>query len=173
MEPQPSLSTTGEGSPLAGAVTNALAGVLSQTKLQAIKIGRNADFYGKTPHLARFLHTHEFAPFNPPHLTTGNKMTDREIELVKNYPEAAAFAGVAASVWNGSTSPAKIEMVVTGKLYAALKNLLHKDIQTVFLTDSDIRHIKRKHGSNEAARGQENITPDDFAPDLWSASPLS
>jgi hypothetical protein len=90
-------------------------------------------------------------------------MTDREKELVKNYPEADAFAGAAASIWNGSTSPVKIEMVVKGKLYAELKKLLNKDIQTVFLTDSDIRHIKKKHGSNEAGRSQINITPDDFA----------
>jgi len=90
-------------------------------------------------------------------------MTDREKELVKNYPEADAFAGAAVSVWNGSTSPVKIEMVVKGKLYAELKKLLNKDIQTVFLTDSDIRHIKKKHGSNEAGRGQIDITPDDFA----------
>jgi hypothetical protein len=90
-------------------------------------------------------------------------MTDREKELVKNYPEAEAFAGAAASVWNGSTSPIKIEMVVKGKLYTELKKLLNKDIQTVFLTDSDIRHIKKKHGSNEAGRGQIDITPDDFA----------
>jgi len=82
-------------------------------------------------------------------------MTDREKELVKNYPEADAFAGAAASVWNGSTSPVKIEMVVKGKLFAELKKLL--------LTDSDIRHIKKKHGSNEAERSQINITPDDFA----------
>jgi hypothetical protein len=40
-------------------------------------------------------------------------MTDTEKELVKNYPESAAFAGVAASVWNGSNSPAK-EMRVPG-----------------------------------------------------------
>ena len=90
-------------------------------------------------------------------------MTDKEKELLKNYPEAVAFAGVAASVWNGSRSPAKIEMVVKGKLHDELMKLLGKDIQTVFLTDSDIRHIKKKHGSNEAARGQENITPEDFA----------
>jgi hypothetical protein len=70
-------------------------------------------------------------------------MTDREKELVKNYPEAAAFAGAATSVWNGSISPAKIEMVVKGKLYAALKNLLHKDIQTVFLTGTTQRHSTR------------------------------
>ena len=90
-------------------------------------------------------------------------MTDAEKELIANYPEAAAFAGVATSVWYGSNSPAKVEMVVKGKLYNDLKRLLNKDIQTVFLTDSDIRHIKKKHGSNEAARGQINITPDDFA----------
>ena len=84
-------------------------------------------------------------------------------EITEKYPEAAAFAGVAASVWNGSNSPAKVEMTVIGKLHAKLKHLLNKDIQTVFLTDSDIRHIKKKHGNNEASRGQINITPDDFA----------
>ena len=90
-------------------------------------------------------------------------MTDTEKELVKKYPESAAFAGVAASVWNGSNSPAKVEMAVKGRLYLEFKKLLNKDIQTVFLTDSDIRHIKKKHGSNEAAKGQIDITPDDFA----------
>jgi hypothetical protein len=90
-------------------------------------------------------------------------MTDREKTLVKNYPESDAFAGAAASVWNGSSSPVKIEMVVKGRLYTELKKLLNKDIQTVFLTDSDIRHIKKKHGSNEAAKGQIDITPNDFA----------
>jgi hypothetical protein len=31
------------------------------------------------------------------------------------------------------------------------------------VTDSDIRHIKKKHGHNELSRGQVDITPDDFA----------
>jgi len=84
-------------------------------------------------------------------------------EIAQKYPEASAFAGVAASVWNGSGSPAKVEMAVTGRLHAELTRLLDKDIQTVFLTDSDIRHIKKKHGNNESARGQTDITPGDFA----------
>ena len=84
-------------------------------------------------------------------------------DIAGKYPEAVAFAGVAASIWNGNSSPVKVEMTATGKLHAELKRMLGKDIQTVFLTDSDIRHIKKKHGSNEAARGQVNITPDDFA----------
>ena len=90
-------------------------------------------------------------------------MTDTEKELVKKYPEAAAFSGVANSVWNGSSSPAKVEMIAKGRLYEELRKLLNKEIQTIFLTDSDIRHIKKKHGSNEAIRNQVNITPDDFA----------
>jgi hypothetical protein len=36
-------------------------------------------------------------------------MIDRERELIKNYPEADAFAGAGASVWNGSTSPKKLK----------------------------------------------------------------
>ena len=51
-------------------------------------------------------------------------MTDVKKKLVKNYPEAAAFAGVAASVWNGSTSPAKVEMTVRSKLHKVLKKML-------------------------------------------------
>jgi len=70
-------------------------------------------------------------------------MTDYERELVRNYPESIAFVGVAESVWNGSSSPAKVEMLVKGRLRAELKRLLGKDIQTAFLTDSDIRHIKK------------------------------
>ena len=89
-------------------------------------------------------------------------MTEYE-DIIKKYPEAAAFAGVAESVWNGNNSPAKVEMSVAGKLHAELKRLLDKEIQTVYITDSDIRHIKKKHGSNEAPRGQVNITPEDFA----------
>ena len=90
-------------------------------------------------------------------------MTEAEIKLIEKYPEAAAFAGVAKSVWNGSSSVAKVEMEVKGKLHAELNRLLAKDIKTVFLTDSDIRHIKKKHGNNESGRGQVDITPDDFA----------
>jgi len=39
--------------------------------------------------------------------------------FTQKYPEASAFAGVAASVWNGSGSPAKVEMAVTDRLHVA------------------------------------------------------
>ena len=87
-------------------------------------------------------------------ISKGRIMTDSEKELVKKYPEAAAFAGVAESVWNGSSSAAKVEMEVKGRLHAELNRLLGKDIKIVFLTDSDIRHIKKKHGRSETGRGR-------------------
>jgi hypothetical protein len=90
-------------------------------------------------------------------------MTNTEKELVGKYPESAAFAGVAESVWNGNNSPLKVEMSVKNRLHKELQRLLGKNIKTVFLTDSDIRHIKKKHGSNETERGQMDITPEDFA----------
>ena len=65
---------------------------------------------------------------------TTEKINLQEIE--RKYSEASAFAGVAASVWNGGGSPAKVEMAVTGRLHAELTQLLGKDIRTVFLTDS-------------------------------------
>jgi hypothetical protein len=44
-------------------------------------------------------------------------MADIKKEIVKKYPEAAAFAGVAKSVWNGSSLAVKVEMEVKGKLH--------------------------------------------------------
>ena len=35
-------------------------------------------------------------------------------------------------------------------------------LETVFITDSDIRHIKRKHSGKEAERGQLTVAPADF-----------
>jgi hypothetical protein len=56
-----------------------------------------------------------------------------------------------------------MELQVTGKLKAELRRILGTDIQTIFVTDSDIRHIKKQHGQREALRGQIDVTPDDIA----------
>jgi hypothetical protein len=65
-------------------------------------------------------------------------MTEAEKKLIEKYPEVAAFAGVAKSVWNGSSSAAKVEMEVKGKLHDELNRLLAKDIKTVFLTPESV-----------------------------------
>ena len=36
-------------------------------------------------------------------------------------------------------------------------------LELAFITDSDIRHIKKNHGHSESRRGQQDIKPCDFA----------
>jgi hypothetical protein len=84
-------------------------------------------------------------------------------KIIEAYPESAAIVGLAESVWSGSNQSARVDFSLSDKLKAELKGLLDKDIESIFITDSDARHIKKKHGQGEALRGQEDIKPEDFA----------
>jgi len=90
-------------------------------------------------------------------------MIEKEAEYVNNYPEAQLIVAMAESTWAGSRKSAKIEFSLSDKLKMKLKELLGKEIQKIFITDSDVRHIKKHHGQNEEKRGQVDITPADFA----------
>jgi hypothetical protein len=90
-------------------------------------------------------------------------MTEKEAELVKQYPEARLLVAMAENTWAGSRIAAKIEFSLSDNLKKKLKELLGKEIQKIFITDSDVRHIKKHHGQNEDKRGQIDITPHDFA----------
>jgi len=90
-------------------------------------------------------------------------MTEIESELIKHYPEATLLVELAKTAWNGNIKSARADFSLSDKLKAELKKLLDKEIKSIFITDSDVRHIKKNHGQGEAARGQENIVPEDFA----------
>ena len=90
-------------------------------------------------------------------------MNTKEIELVKQYPEAPLIVAMAESTWAGSRKAAKIEFSLSDNLKIKLKELLGKEIRKIFITDSDARHIRKHHGQNEDRRGQVDITPADFA----------
>jgi len=90
-------------------------------------------------------------------------MTDKEIELAKQYPEAPLLVAMAESTWSGNKKSIKIEFSLSDGLKTKLKELLGKEIHKIFITDSDVRHIKKHHGQNEDKRGQIDITPTDFA----------
>ena len=90
-------------------------------------------------------------------------MTDKETELVKKYPEAPLIVAMAEGAWAGNRKTAKIEFSLSENLKAKLNELLGKEIQKIFITDSDARHIKKHHSQNEDKRGQVDITPADFA----------
>ncbi len=84
-------------------------------------------------------------------------------DMVERYPESDVLVGAAESVWNGSDARINISIDVSSKLVNHMSDYLPEALLFVFITDSDIRHIKRKHGSDEERRGQITIVPDDFS----------
>lgn len=79
------------------------------------------------------------------------------------YPESSLLVGAAESIWNGSDAKINISIDVSEKLIAAMGEHMPEKLESVFITDSDIRHIKRKHGLAEERRGQLTVEPADFA----------
>ncbi|GHU47575.1 hypothetical protein FACS1894200_03190 [Spirochaetia bacterium] len=90
-------------------------------------------------------------------------MEDTEKDLLNHYPETAAIVGMAQSVWAGAKESVKVTFPLSPHLKKELDKLLEKNIESIFMTDSDVRHIKKNHSQNEARRGQVDITPEDFA----------
>jgi acetaldehyde dehydrogenase (acetylating) len=84
-------------------------------------------------------------------------------DVTEKYPEAVALVGLAESVWKGNKQAARVDFALSDKLKVELQMLMGKDVENVFITDSDARHIKKNHGQKEALRGQVDITPADFA----------
>ena len=89
-------------------------------------------------------------------------MTDKE-KVLSQYPEASLIVEMARTAWGGNLKAARVAFSLSEKLKSELKILLDKDIKSIFITDSDVRHIKKNHGQGEVARGQVDITPEDFA----------
>ena len=84
-------------------------------------------------------------------------------DISVKYPEAPIIVAMAESAWVGSRKAAKIEFSLSDRLKIKLTELLGKEVDKVFITDSDARHIKKHHGQNEDKRGQVDIIPADFA----------
>ena len=84
-------------------------------------------------------------------------------DIAGKYPEAALLVDMARAVWEGAVKSARVGFSLTDSLKTKLQELLGKEIHTIFITDSDARHIKKHHGQNEDKRGQVDITPADFA----------
>ena len=84
-------------------------------------------------------------------------------DMAERYPESDVLVGAAESVWNGSDARINISIDISSKLVNHMSDYLPEALLSVFITDSDIRHIKPKHGSDEERRGQITIVPDDFS----------
>jgi hypothetical protein len=94
---------------------------------------------------------------------TFDKPSDLRIKPIPLYLESSLLVAMAETVWAGNHKSIKIEFSLSDRLKTKLIELLGKEIHKIFITDSDARHIKKRHGQNEEKKGQINITPADFA----------
>lgn len=77
--------------------------------------------------------------------------------------ETALLTGAAESIWAGSMAVVTIQLEVSDRLKKTMEQHGVCPLESVFITDSDIRHIMRRHTSREKERGQLSIAPNDFA----------
>lgn len=80
-----------------------------------------------------------------------------------NSADSSLLVGVAKSVWSGSKSLVTIQIEVSVKLRERMKQHGIAHLEAVFITDSDIRHIMKRHARREEKRGQLPIEPSDFS----------
>ena len=70
---------------------------------------------------------------------------------------------LANRAWSDSKAQGRVSFAPSKKLRDRVQELFGHDIDEVFITADDMRHIKNDHGANEEKRGQVNITPDEIA----------
>jgi hypothetical protein len=70
-------------------------------------------------------------------------MPGKEEEIIKHYPESSLLVELAKNTWNGNVKAARVDFSLSDRLKVELKILLDKDIKSIFITDSDVRHIKK------------------------------
>lgn len=85
-----------------------------------------------------------------------------ETQDLPYYPERTLLVGAAESIWSGSDAKINIEINISDRLIQCMSKYLPGRLISVFITDSDMRHIKRRHGLKETIQDQETITPNDF-----------
>ena len=69
---------------------------------------------------------------------------------------------LANRAWSDSKAQGRVSFAPSKKLRDKVQELFGHDIDEVFITADDMRHIKNDHGANEEKRGQVNITSDEI-----------
>lgn len=77
-----------------------------------------------------------------------------------------SLLNLATKVWQNPRAQGKVTFYPSQKLKDKVKELFGHDIDTVFITADDIRHIKSGHSEHEESRGQINLSEQDI-PDIY------
>ncbi len=83
---------------------------------------------------------------------TAQDKTEKSAEIKK------ALADLAEKSWNDKDYNGKVSFNPSKKFRDKVQELFGHDVDEIFITASDMRHIKSHHGENEEKRGQINIT---------------
>jgi len=81
-----------------------------------------------------------------------------DVETVKK-----SLVDLAEEVWEGKFSHRRVSFKPSHKLRDRAKEFFGHDIDEVYITSDDVRHIKKHHSEHEEKRGQKSLTPKDFA----------
>ena len=74
-----------------------------------------------------------------------------------------ALVNLARAAWSDKKAQGKVSFKPSQKLRDKVREFFGHDIDEVFITADDMRHIKNAHSDGEEKRGQVNLTPDDIA----------
>ena len=73
-----------------------------------------------------------------------------------------ALADLAKAAWKDKDYQGKVSFYPSKKFRDKVQELFGHDVDEVFITADDMRHIKTRHGDNEEKRGQINITEENI-----------
>ncbi len=102
-----------------------------------------------------------------------NAVTDKVSQLLASDNKKAADEGgrtaeeikrslveLASRAWSDSKAQGRVSFAPSKKLRDKVQELFGHDIDEVFITADDMRHIKKHHAENEEKRGQISLTPE-------------
>lgn len=88
-------------------------------------------------------------------------------EAISLFDDAAeikkSLVNLARAAWNDKTVQGKVSFKPSQKLRDKVQELFGHDIDEVFITADDMRHIKNEHSEHEEKRGQVNVTPENIS----------
>ena len=88
-------------------------------------------------------------------------------EAISLFDDAAeikkSLVNLARAAWNDKTVQGKVSFKPSQKLRDKVQELFGHDIDEVFITADDMRHIKNDHSEHEEKRGQVNVTPENLS----------
>lgn len=94
-------------------------------------------------------------------VSTTKKAADDGGRVVEEIKQS--LVELANRAWSDSKAQGRVSFAPSKKLRDKVQELFGHDIDEVFITADDMRHIKKHHAENEEKRGQVSLTPESIS----------